>query len=514
VGDHLRSGGGGVTRRYAARAVFVFGVSALLLSALMFAPVPKLDVSSDERAGGSGASTAEVTPTSVELSTYDGYMTQDAEAVVPALIGVGAIALSSGYIGSKISDYMDQDSTPDSQSSAYYTAQSFGDRLETDHNSIKDGYEATRTMAYRVAETSFAEAMANGSDKVDAQLAADEAVSDYLGDVINDEFVRRNNAYVTSAAYINNQSGTDLSIGTSSPNPCCISNSTWEIWSNSAFNRSYNVTEHNGGNSWLPVSSQAGTSISVTFTSGDYSDLSFSSYQSEFSNQAQKYVDLRSEVVTEIGNFTSSVNKSQYENLSADEIVSPVNQALDWGQSYNDTGSTGYASALASSLGYAVNGTGTMYHVKMPASSSTWYNGTVYADEATIPNATITTGKVYNGSSTTAYVATSSGTTTLDEDWKVVEITTRTGESLNATALSTWSTTTLNASAPLETLRKWQELKEEAEESSGGGGLGAGLAGGVGIIALLGGAFLAMRDGDDKGGGGTVILGGGGRGRN
>jgi hypothetical protein len=77
----------------------------------------------------------------------------------------------------------------------------------------------------------------------------------------------------------------------------------------------------------------------------------------------------------------------------------------------------------------------------------------------------------------------------------------------------------LNTSVFRENLEAYQELQNQTAElpnsRASGDGLGSGLVGGgLGLVALLGGAFLAMRDGDDKGGGGTVILGGGGRGRN
>jgi hypothetical protein len=503
-------------KRYAARAVFVFGVSALLLSALMFAPIPTIDVSDDE-SQTQNVETVEPEPlptsTSVEiqLTTTDGYMTQDARAIVPA-VAVGAVALSSGVAGTLIGkEYFSKSAGDDFE--AYYLYTNLEDRIKGDLTNIDNSYEPTRTMAYRIAETEFAEEMANGSSKTVAQANATKAVNDYLSKVINDEIVRRNNAYVSTIDSI--QSFRTIDVGENIDG--FTRKNEMSLPNGSTVNATETRAGGTGGTFYGFVSGNSILDVRPTLIGAadgpDSHQIDLPNVQ-RLSTSYNEYKSISSEVETEIASFSDSVSKSQYENLSADEIVSPVNQALEWGENYNQTGSSGYASALASTLGYDVAETGTMYHVKMPANGSTWYNGTVYADESTIPNQTITTGKVYDGSSTTAYVATSSGTTTLNEDWMVVDIETRTGETLNQTELSTWSRDSLNASSPLETLEKWQELKEEAG-SGGGGGLGSGLVGGgIGLIALLGAAFLLMRDGEDGSGGSTVVLGGGGRGRN
>jgi hypothetical protein len=465
------------------RAVSIFGVSVLILSLVSFGvPVPVIqdDGTPEKSESVDGIHTSY----DVEIQTTDGYMTQDARALAcGGLCVAGVIALSAGTAGTVIgANYFSSDVTD--QSSAYYAAESLKDRIQKDYSTLNSSYEATRTMAYRVAETSFAEAMANGSTKTEAQIAADEAVTEYLADTIEDEFVRRNNAYVSTAKALAFEVGWDSPAGTLSS----VGYQNVTVFPSSSESRTFNMSYIDiSGSRYSWYSDDAISSLSVSFSSDSYSTVEVQTKMTEFQALSADYADIRGEVSNEIADFTDSVSESQYENLSADEVVSPVNQALEWGEDYNETGSSGYASALASSLGYAVNETGTVYSVKMPASSSTWYNGTVYADESTIPNGTITTGKVYNGTSTTAYVATSSGTTTLDQDWKVVDIETRTGESLNETALSTWSRDELNASAPLETLEKWQELKEEAQ--SGGGGVFPGFGGdgplGIPLIAWL-----------------------------
>jgi hypothetical protein len=481
------------------RAVSVFGISLLVFS--LFAvgfPVPSLEQEGTTNpAEFDGATNYDVT-----MTMTDGYMTQDARAILPAVV-VGAVALSAGTAGTVIGKkYFSADSG--NQGTAYYSAKSLENRIQTDYSTLNSSVEETRTMMYRVAETSFAEKMANGSSKATAKAYANNEVEDYLSGILEDEFYRRNNAYMSAAHAYNSASGVTFFVE-SSTQASGTTNSS--------------VTLPNG-NSTEMVSSNGINMFNLVFIqdwqiqtdNSDYPDYSFGGIPKEgWKNLKNRYLSLETEVDSEITNFSNSVSKSQYENLSADEIVSPVNQALEWGESYNDTGSSGYASALASSLGYDVAETGTMYHVKMPDDSSTWYNGTVYADESTLPNQTIETGKIYNGSDTTAYVATSSGTTTLNEDWKVVSIESRTGESLSKTNLSTWSRDSLNATAPLATLKEWQ--KEVNTGGSGGGLFGGSSSSMLAIIAaLLGAGFLlASRSGDDgnggNGGGDTYKIG-------
>jgi hypothetical protein len=488
------------------RAASIFGVSVLILSLVSFGvPVPVVQDGTPDKSESVDA----IHPSyEIQMTTTDGYMTQDARALACGGFCVaGVVALTAGTAGTVIgAKYFS--ASPSDQSSAYYAAENLKDRIQADYSTLNSSYEATRTMAYRVAETSFAEEMANGSSKSQAQAYADQEVEDYLSGVVNDEIVRRNNAYTTTIQRIQNNSGVHMGFGSPSDTMATRNvtlpndNETEVVLLDGPDDRTFYYV----GVAKAPDNNN----YTVLFDSSDYDDVTLPIPDPYIYD---RYVGIETEVDNEIANFTDSVSEAKYENLSADEIVSPVNQALEWGESYNETGSSGYASALASSLGYAVDETGTVYSVKMPHDSSTWYNGTVYADESTIPNGTITTGKVYNGSDTTAYVATSSGTTTLDKDWKVVEIETRDGESLNATALSTWSRDSLNASAPLTTLEKWKELKEEAESGGIGGGLFSG--GGflplvpwdsalIDVLVLLGAGYLLV---GGRRGGGTVVSG-------
>jgi uncharacterized membrane protein YgcG len=513
------------------RFATIFGTSMLVLSLVAFGvPVPTIvQDGTPETTGTTGAVDAPTegvpaTPASVELRRTDGVLTQDAEALAcGGICTAGIIAVTAGAAGTVIgSTYFSEsdeaiDDSGATQSAAYYTVQSFEDRIETNYKTLNSSYESTRTMAYRVGETSFAEAMANDSSKSEAQQAADQAVTEYLADTIEDEFVRRNNAYMSQVDALIAQNATSINAGYTG-----LSYRNWTIYSDTSEARTFNISTAYLGTSdqsWLPYQEiTMSGSIEFSFEDAEFDTIHMETYGPETQDLVDDYLNIRGEVVSEITNFSDSVNESQYENLSPDDVVSPVNQALEWGQSYNETGSSGYAAALASSLGYAVNGTGTMYHVKMPASSSTWYNGTVYADEGTIPGGTIETGTVYNGSDTTAYVATKSGSTELNDDWKVVSIESRTGETLNQTKLSTWSRDELNASDPLETLNEWKRLNQNVSDD-GGDGLFGGLLGGDGflpfipggnlvhVLIVAGGAFLLSRR---DGGGGTFLMGGGG----
>jgi len=521
------------------RAASVFGVSVMLFSLVAFG-LPAPTVVQDDAPTTTDTTTTDTTTTdaptptadypsmtgySIETTEYGGYMMQDAEALCGTGVCVaGVIAISAGAAGTVIgANYFGEDSNPGGESEAYYMTGSLQDRIDADTTTLSNSLEATRTMAYREAETAFAESMANDSSKADAQLAAEDAVEAYIFKTIKDEFVRRNNAYVSSISAINGASNVSGSVITNNNQYPIggVGQDTHKIFGDANYSVNVSVVNADGWGATAFLNTETygtGQSVSFQFDSSEFDSKTISMKRGSMDATLNDYEAIRGEVVNEITAFADNVSESQYDNLSADEIVSPVNQALEWGESYNDTGSSGYASALASSLGYSVNGTGTTYVVEMPVGSGDTYTGALYADEDTIPGGTIEVNTTYSGADTTAFIATSSGTTTLDEDWEVQSIELVNGNITNSTELSTWSLQELNASKPLETLREWQALKQNVSDDGGffgglfgGGGLIPGLPGGTlaHLALILGGGYLLL-GGRGGGGSGTIVMGGGG----
>lgn len=406
-----------------------------------------------------------------ETTTYDEHAAvQEGDALLPAVAAGAAVALSAGTAGTVIgAGYFDDD--VDSQSQAYYSAQNLVDRTETDYKNLNSSLEETRTMAYRVAESEFAREMANDSTKSEAQTAADEAVTQYMVDVLEDEFVRRNNAYVSTIASIDDTEGVD--VDTSSGGGAAeLSYWELEVYAGSSESRTFNVSSFGG--SWVEGDGD-NPNYEIDFDDSDYETLGWYGYHlAEMKELWGDYEDIRAEVTDEIETFADEVDEEEFEDLDPDDITSPITQATEFGEDYNDTGTSGYAGAMAQSLGYDTSDIGTTYQVEMTPQSGNWYNGSVYADADTIDNATLEVGETYDGSEITAWVALDgeAETVELDDEFHIHGIETQDGEEVNETELSTWSRQELDADAPTQTLQDWQDTVANAS------GLGSGLFGG------------------------------------
>ena len=470
------------------RAASVFGASMLLLSLVAFGVTVPVGFE-DGGGGATDAPSTAATSYDIETTEYGGYMTQDADGALLTTAVVGTIALSAGVGGTLIlTGYFDK--SPDGQTEASYMVKNLEDRIETDYSTLNSSYEETRTMAYRVAETEFAESMANGSSKIEAQTHADKEVKEYLRDTIEDEFVRRQNAYVSTFTAISTTDGVNIQFGGFVENSIVSSVNDTVTY----LGKTYNISKNkiSGGNEYYWLGRAEG-GWTAKFDSGSISDKNIDAKQSEFDALASKYASIHGEVSNEISNFSESVSESQYENLSADEIVSPVNQALEWGQSYEDTGSSGYANALAGSLGYNTSDLGTTYTLDTPNNGT--INGTLYGDFENVGvNDTLSGDGVQ-------YVATDDGQNyQLSGGEEVERIELKNGTAVNETEFSAWSRDELNASAPLETLNEWQSLKQNLSD---GGLFGGGLFGSSGplgvswIVWIIGGfgvLLIATRD--------------------
>jgi hypothetical protein len=399
-----------------------------------------------------------------------------------------------------------QEPSYDGQTSASFAIQNLDDRIQADYSRLNNSYEATRTMAYRIAESEFSKEMANGSSKTEPQAHADKEVREFVADTWENKFARRSNSYASVVVQATSLSG--ISIGSfASYSGASYSNRT--IFAGTSQERTVNLTEipygsSTPGRNWA----YSGTtdSFTVTFSADSVDNVPVSPKMDDFVSLGDKYLSIYDEVSGEISTFSQNVSESEYDNLSASDIPSPITQATEFGQEWNDTGSSGYASALSASLGLSVD-VGTTYHVEL-LDTGTHYNGTLYAEESQFPNNTIETETVYDGANQSVWLATTSGESfDIDTDYKVHGIELRDGNATNSTALSDYSRTSLNASAPIENLNDWMDLRQKAGTSGAAGG---GLLGGNSLfilLALAGAAlFLYAREQDDgNGGGGTTI---------
>lgn len=438
---------------------------------------------------------------SPETMVYDEYAAvQEGDALLPAVAAGAAIAVSAGVAGTVIgSGYFEED--VDGQSGAYYSAQSLSDRIEANYKNLNSSYEETRTMAYRVAEAEFAREMANDSTKSQAQAAADDAVADYVADTIDDEFVRRNNAYVAQVISISEANSTLVS-----SDGDVVSGTTNDTIDLMGDEYEYQQLTLGDANPRSPVFNDFASlsALEAKFDSDDFDNVVIQNhfdYDGRYEDLVEDYEDIYHEVTDEIETFADEVDESDFDDLDPDDVTSPITQALEFGEDYNDTGTSGYAGAMAQSLGYDTADIGTTYQVEMTPHSGNWYNGSVYADADTIDNATLEVGETYDGANITAWVALDGDaeTVALDDDFKIHGIETQDGEQVNQTQLSTWSRQELDADAPTQALQDWQDTIANASALQSGI-FGGGLFGGEGFLN-------APFDGSPIPGGNAVHLG-------
>jgi hypothetical protein len=409
----------------------------------------------------------------------------------------------------------------EAQSTASYSADSLANALVDDSDRLKNSIEAYRTLAYREAEAAFARSMANGSSKSDAQVAADEAVTKYVAGLLQNQHAAQTNGYASEIVALQQPDGVTVKDNTGDFRDWSVKSENVTVFPSSSESReisvSYIQSHHYNDNTtfknatWNPELSVGTTSsFQVTYTSPDYNNDNFDSEIYLWENRWNEIKSIRGEVVNEISTFANNVNASEYENISPEDIPSPVTQATEFGQSYNDTGSSGYASALSAALGFSSD-VGTTYHVELLA-DGTHYNGTLYADASAFPNSTIERGTVYDGANQTVWLNPNSGDEFgINQDYKVHNITLSDGNTTNSTEFSNYTRTSLDETAPIDTLNKWLELRKEAGVSGSGGvplGNNMMLLLGGGLVLLAG--YVYTKDDDGNGGGGTTVIGMGG----
>jgi hypothetical protein len=378
----------------------------------------------------------------------------------------------------------------DGQTNARYGATSLEDRISTDRTNLGNSIVATRTMAYRIAEAEFAREMANDSSKADAQTAANKAVTEFIVSELENKYITRSNSYVADVAQINSVAGADASFYSDSISG--VGNKTIDIFPNTPGgkeNVSISVLDGSGPDAWVPFSGSPGqNTIEYTFDSSDVNSVSYSSQIPEMQSDFNSVKAIRGEVVNEIDSFSNNVNSSQFDELNASDIPSPLTQATEFGQEYNDTGSSGYASALLASLGIADTDLGTTYHVEL-LDTGAHFNGTLYGDRADFPNATVTTNTTYDGANQTVFMIPDDGNKfDINSDYKVHGITTGDGTSLNSSEWSSYNRTSLDPDRSVQTLQEWINATQGLSDSGSGGGLFGGstaLGLGLGIVAIL-----------------------------
>jgi len=347
----------------------------------------------------------------------------------------------------------------DFQSSAWYSADRLFERWNEDLAREQNQYEATRTFAYRLAESEFAKEMADGSTKTEAQAHADAEVTKYLADTIENRFLQRNNDYVSTLANLHATDGVTVQFGTANWNEIQYANYT--VFPDSSESRTFNVSVgHVDDNSDALIFfdiyyNQGGSQndVNVKFSSDDYSTVGSTSVPTTgFENEIANYEAIRDQVVDEIQTFSDNVNESDFDDLNASDITSPITQATEFGQQYNDTGSTGYACALAASLGESCN-VGTEY--QNVSYNGENYTGTIYGDHDDL-NGSVDTNTTYNGSGKTVWLTTEDGEQVpLDGEFEVGQIELPDGNTTNCHRIR----------KPEEGIETMENLDEQTEET-------------------------------------------------
>lgn len=453
----------------------------MILAALAFGvPYPAIDDSPPT------TSDAPITDMPVELQTTGSPATEDADALLPAIAAGGVIggAAVGGFVAGYWSSSWTEAST-ETESAAYYGIQNQRAEIKSDLTGIQNSEPATKTMAYSVAEANFAEAMAAGKSKSVAQSEAEQAVSDYLASIQINEFAWRQNQITSSAATWQLMSGVSLyqnAPGTPSPtNPTqytvnLVNGSTTDI---EAFH-------DDSGDMYtvIPPSSIAAYSgnhandeVFATFDDPDLNDEKVLD-TSDLKDYATEWDDIeliRDEVVSEISKFAGNISASQYDNLSASDVVSPITEARKYSEKWRDTGNAGYAAGLAGNLGYALNQTGTLYDINITGGGT--INGTLYADPGAL-NGTVESGKTYNTSGDLAYVVDkeTGEERTLDSEFTIREITSEDGSKLDSADFTQkFDRRTLDPNEPLKRQTAYEKLRANLSLSDallgGGGGL-------------------------------------------
>jgi hypothetical protein len=412
----------------------------------------------------------------------------------------------------------------DSQQDAYYDMSALEDAAEASATTASNNVGETRTMAYRIWESEFARAMANGSDKSTASQKAQNAVGEYVAGKL-ETMANENNQFVNDLWETHNQSGVTV-VTVAGANPQNIRYQNVTVFSGEDYQRSFNVSYvYDGTNdiSWTATPSTVNNadSMSVQYSSENINDRTITTNITGYESAWSDIKSVVSEVNSESNAFAQNISSDQYENLSPSDIPSPLTQATEFGQDFNDTGSSGYASALLASHGFSVpENVSTTYEVCLYGSSDVapsynetcqnTYDGALFGD---FPNDEINTGTVYDGSGSAVWLvsdALSDRKKEIDGYFSVRSIELQNGNVTNSTGMNDYSYQSLNASEPLLSYQQYQDLLNRTEHLEGGAA-GGGLLGGNSLLILLplaGAAlFLYAREQDDdgNGGGGTTI---------
>lgn len=409
------------------------------------------------------------------------------------------------------------------------TANFVGDDIQTDTKAgINEAHNRTdgdlMDDALAEAQEAYAKALANDFSKVEAQAAAADAATEYIGQQMVNDLVTQNENLVTRLAGIRESPGVNLSIDyaeeitanrTLFPNTNASTDVTFSLIKTSGdYHLSLLTAKDSYSNNALSAPGGRTTSfpVSITYDQSEYSDKSISPDVDKFVSTWESYENVRPAVVSEIQNFSDSLNQSEFENLEPSDIIDRRQAASEWAEKYNDTGSNGYAAALLAENGYTIPGNvSTTYMVNLTSTDSVDYTGTLFGAPGawSSTNNTIQTGTVYDGANQTAWVLTLNGTQEdLTESYTVESIELKDGTQVNQTQMRAPSDGYFaNVSAFRASLERYQTLMNQTQDLEGGSGLGFFGGGSSPMILLLlgiiGGGFLVMRLGGSGGSGGS-----------
>jgi hypothetical protein len=444
-----------------------------------------------------------------------------------------AEGLIDSYLTSVNNDCWIIKQLPDSQQLASYQADNLETSAVQDAQDIANDEADIKERALGNAHRAFARSLANESNKAEARLAAEQAAVDTLVNEINNEIVQYNNEMINRAIGYDSTEGVSAYStrpGSSSTNINYNGTFTATLKPWDDLNRTINITgvarlsENADNPAFVLTSSDISISqdtlqshpalvdadiiykrqmdtIEVSYDSSDYNSDSIDIKESQVSATYNNLTALRGEIINEIDAFSSSLNQSQWDDLDADDILGPTDWR-EWGQKYNQTGSSGYAAALASQAGYATAANlSTTYAVNLTSTDSVDYTGVIFGAPSAwnSTDGEIRTNHVYDGANQTAFVLPSGQTekVALDEDYRVGNIELMDGTSVNSTQMQDLATDEyLNSSSFGANVEAYQELlnqTEELEDDGGGlpplfGGDGPGAAtifGGVAVVISL-----------------------------